>query len=174
MVTVQPTISQTRKTSAIRATTLTDVTITPENYNEYIYDGVLIGVAKDTKIKFQGEFNDKDEIKIDTSDIIIEGTDATFTNTIFILNAENLVLKDMTITDTETEYPIKNYQDNNIIANNIITLTNTENTGAAIYNGASNTIIANNTLTVQAPAHDVDFSSGRGVASTQAMCCLLL
>jgi hypothetical protein len=72
MVTVQPTISQTRKTQAIRATTLNDITITPENYNEYIYEGVLVGVAKDTRVKFSGEFTDKGDIVFDTNDIIID------------------------------------------------------------------------------------------------------
>jgi len=170
MVTIEPTISQTRKTQAIRATTLTNIVITPENYNEYIYEGVLIGVSKDTKIKFQGEFNDKDEITIDTSDIIIDGTDATFTNTIFMLDAENIIFENMTINNTALQYAVKNFQDNNIISNNDITLINTNDKATAIYNTASNTIISNNVLNVEALAGAVDWDNTEGgVANTQAI-----
>jgi hypothetical protein len=168
IVTVQPTISQSRKTTSIRATTLTNITITHENYNEYIYEGSLIGVGKDTKITFNGQFTDKGEIYIDTSDIIIDGTDATFTNTKFTLDAENIVIQNMNINNTNLNYPIANYKDNNIIANNTITLNNPNSNATAIYNGASNTIIANNTLTVTALAGSIDFSVW-GVADTQAI-----
>jgi len=169
MVTVQPTISQTRKTQAIRATTLTDITITPENYNEYIYEGVLVGVSKDTRVKFSGEFTDKGDIVFDTNDLIIDGTNATFTNTTFTLDNENITLTNMNINNNEIQYTITNAFNNNIIANNTITVTNTQTTGAAIYNTASNTLIENNTITQTAPAYDIDFSTGQGVASTQAI-----
>ena len=169
MLTVQPTISQTRKTTVIRSTTLSNIIITPENYNEYIYESMLIGVGKDSKVAFNGTFTDKDEILIDTNDIIIDGTNATFTNTIFILDNENITLQNMDITNTQTTYPIQNFKDNNIINHNTITLTNTQDKTAAIYNKANNTQITNNTLYVDGPAATIDFTVGGAVADTQAI-----
>ncbi|MBR3214068.1 MAG: Ig-like domain repeat protein, partial [Methanosphaera sp.] len=169
MVTVQPTISQTRKTTAIRVTTLSNIVITPENYNEYIYEGVLVGVGKDSKITFNGTFTNKEEIVLDTNDILIDGTNATFTNTIFILDAENITLQNMKINNTNTDYPIKNFKDNNIIINNTINLNNTNGKTAAIYNTASNTIISNNIIKVDGPAGDIDYETGSGICTTQAI-----
>ena len=170
IVTVQPTISSTRKTVSIRATTLTNITITPENYNEYIYEGVLIGVGQNSKITFQGDFTDKGEIYIDTSDLLIDGSNATFTNTELILDAGNIVIQNMKINNTNTKYPIANYKDNNTITNNTITLNNPNSNATAIYNAASNTIIANNTITVEALPGSVDWNNPEGgVADTQAI-----
>ncbi|AWX33390.1 Ig-like domain-containing protein [Methanosphaera sp. BMS] len=168
MLTVQPTISQTRKTIAIRATTLSNITITPENYNEYIYEGTLLGVGKDSKVLFQGDFTDKGEIYIDTNDIILDGSNATFTNTEFTLDAENITIQNMNIINSETTYPIANYQNNNIITNNTISITNIHDKTATIYTHASNTIIENNTLTVSGPANTIDHSIA-SIADTQAI-----
>jgi hypothetical protein len=168
-LTVQPSISNTKKTTIISTNPISNIIITPENYDDYINEGALMQLNKGTNVTFQGDFTDKGEIYIDTSDIIIDGSNATFLNTIFTLDEENITLQNMKITNTETTSPIANYQDNNIIANNTITLTNTETTTSAIYNKASNTLIENNTITMQAPANDIDFSSGEGVASTQAI-----
>ena len=169
IVTVQPTISTTKNTTVFKSTTLSYLTITPENYNTYVYEGTILGIGKDTKIIFEGNFENKDEITFDTNDILIDGENATFTNTRFILDAENITIQNMKINNTETTYPIANYQNNNIITNSTITLTNTNEKAAAIYNHASNTEISNNILNVQVPADDVDFSSGTGVAPSQAI-----
>ncbi|MDO5826270.1 MAG: Ig-like domain repeat protein [Methanosphaera sp.] len=169
ILTVQPTISQTRKTAILREITPSNITITPENYDEYIYEGVLVGVERNSNITFNGTFTDKEEIYIDTDGILLDGSQATFTNTEFTLDAENITIQNMKITNTETTSPIANYQAINKIANNTITLTNTETSTSAIFNGADNTLIENNTIIMQAPAIDVDFSTGSGVASTQAI-----
>ena len=165
-ITVQPTISQTRKAFSIRP--YNNVTITPENYDEYIYAGTLLGVNRDSKVTFQGTFTDKGEIYIDTPDIIIDGIEAKFTNTIFKLEATGIALQNMNINNTQTEYPIQNTKDNNIITNNTITITNTVGKTAAIYNKASNTEISQNTIYVDGPAGDIDYE-GNGVCTTQAI-----
>ena len=170
MVTVQPTISQTRKTQALRATTLTDITVTPENYNEYIYEGVIVGVGQNTKIKFSGEFTDKGQIVIDTNDIILNGKDANFTNTSFIIDASNVIIENMNIKNTNTPYPIESFFENNTIQNNNITIYNTNGATAAIYAKSSNTLITNNTIDVKGPAGDIDWEAdSSGICTTQAI-----
>ncbi|AWX32685.1 Ig-like domain-containing protein [Methanosphaera sp. BMS] len=169
IITVQPTISQTRKSASIKPTTLTNIIITPENYSEYIYEGKLLVATKDTKILFQGTFTDKEDIAINTEDIILDGSGATFTNTIFKLEASGITLQNMFINNTQTEYPIVNSKDNNIITNNTIILVNTDGKTAAIYNKANNTIISKNKIFVDGPAYTINYSEGYGVANTQAI-----
>ncbi|MBR3213256.1 MAG: Ig-like domain repeat protein, partial [Methanosphaera sp.] len=166
---VQPTISKTKKSAVLKSTTLTNIIITPENYDQYIFDGLLIGVSKDTKIIFNGTFTNKGEIVIDTNDIIIDGNNSTFTNAQFILDNENITIQNININNTENSYAIINAKDNNIITANTITLISNNILTSAIKNTASNTIISNNIIIQEAPATDIDFSSGQGVAGTQAI-----
>jgi hypothetical protein len=168
IITVQPTISQTRKTESIRSTTLTNITITPENYDEYVFEGILVGIAKDTKITFQGEFTNK-ELCVDINDIIMDGSKATFTNTIFILEGSGITFTNMTINNTNTDYPVKNTADNNTITYNKISITNNDGKTAAIYNKANNTEMTYNTIYVDGPALSTDFSLGLGIANTQGI-----
>jgi predicted outer membrane repeat protein len=167
IITVEPTISQTRKAFSIRP--LNDITITPENYDEYIYAGTLLGVNRDSKVTFQGTFTDKGEIFIDTPDIIIDGSNATFTNTRFTLEASGITIQNMKINNTQTQYPIQNTKDNNKIINNTIKINNTDGKTAAILNKASNTTISYNTLIVDGPAYTIDHNNGLGIAETQAI-----
>ncbi|RAP50247.1 MAG: hypothetical protein BZ136_01790 [Methanosphaera sp. rholeuAM74] len=166
-VTVQPTISQTEKSSRIKATTLSDVIITPDNYDEYVYKGAL-DVDKNTKVMFQGNFTDKGEIVIPVGDILVDG-DATFTNTMFTLEASGIIFQNMDITNNQTAYPIVNTADNNVITHNKVTITNTDGKTAAIYNKANNTEISYNDLFVDGPAMTVTYTAGVGVANTQAI-----
>ena len=168
IISLQPTISQTRKTISISSTTLSDITITPDNYDDYIYDGTLIGVSKGKIATFTGQFNNKGEIYVDTSGIILNGEDATFTNTIFTLDADNITLRNMIIINRQTDYPISNYGTSNTINNNTITITAYNGKIAAIKNIASNTTISNNILTVSGPANTIDFAE-TSEADTQAI-----
>ena len=148
-----------------------NVTITPSNYGQYIFEGSLIGANKNTNIFFKGEFTDKDKVYIDTRDLVLDGSEATFTNTYFVLDATNITIKNMNIDDKDMNYePIINKEDNNVIANNTIVLNNTHSKATAIVNTASNTIISGNTLTVEAVAGSVDWGNpSGGVADTQAI-----
>jgi len=168
IISLQPTISQTRKTVSISSTTHSDITITPDNYDDYIYDGTLIGVSKGKIATFTGQFNNKGEIYVDTSGIILNGEDATFTNTIFTLDADNITLRNMIIINRQTDYPISNYGTSNTINNNTITITTYNGKIAAIKNIASNTTISNNILTVSGPANTIDFAE-TSEADTQAI-----
>ncbi|MDO5826319.1 MAG: hypothetical protein Q4Q22_08050, partial [Methanosphaera sp.] len=168
IVTVQPTISQTRESVSISPASISDLTITPENIDEYIYEGKLIGVAKGSIVTFTGEFKNTEEIYVKTEGIILTGEDATFTDTVFILDANNIVLRNMTITHRQTEYPISNSGNGNTISDNTITITKSDGKIAAIKNIASNTKISNNILTVSGPANTIDFNE-ESEADTQAI-----
>ena len=148
-----------------------NVTITPEKYSQYIFEGNLIGANKNTNIFFKGDFTDKDKVYIDTSDLLLDGSEATFTNTYFVLDATNITIQNMNINDKNmANEPIINKADNNVIANNTIVLNNTHSKATAIYNAASNTVISGNTLTVEAVAGSVDWNNpSGGVADTQAI-----
>ncbi|MBQ6443459.1 MAG: hypothetical protein IJJ11_02125, partial [Methanosphaera sp.] len=168
VVTVQPTISQTRKSVTISSTTISDITITPDNYDDYIYEGKLIGVSKGSIVTFTGEFNDKGEIYVDTEGVILSGEDATFTNTVFVLDTNYTTLRNMNINNINTDYPISNFGKGNTITNNTITITKDEGQIAAIKNIASDATISNNILIVSGPANTIDFSE-TSEADTQAI-----
>ena len=116
------------------------LTITPENYESYIFNNELIGVDEDTNIIFKGDFINKGQISITTPGIIINGENATFTNTSFELDDVNITIKNMKINNTDTtEYTIKSAGNNNKIINNTIYTYNTNGKTAAIANtGGSN------------------------------------
>ena len=168
ILTVQPTISQTRKSVTISPTTISDITITPDNYDDYIYEEKLIGVSKGSIVTFTGEFNDKGEICVDTEGVILNGEDATFTNTVFVLDTNYTTLRNMNINNINTDYPISNFGKGNTITNNTITITKDEGQIAAIKNIASDATISNNILIVSGPANTIDFSE-TSEADTQAI-----
>jgi len=145
------------------------ITITPDNFDEYISEELLT-VEEDSVITFTGEFNDKGIINIETSGIVITGDEAVFSNVNFVLIADNIELSNLVITNTETEYPITNMGDGNIITDNTIEIRNSEDKTAAIYNRGSDTFITNNILVVSGPANNIDFDfEGNGIADTQAI-----
>ena len=147
------------------------LTITPENYESYIFNNELIGVDEDTNIIFKGDFINKGQISITTPGIIINGENATFTNTSFELDDVNITIKNMKINNTDTtEYTIKSAGNNNIIINNTIYTYNTNGKTAAIANtGGSNILISNNTVKVYGPALTITYGSGTSIANTQGI-----
>ena len=147
------------------------LTITPENYESYIFNNELIGVDEDTNIIFKGDFINKGQISITTPGIIINGENATFTNTSFELDDVNITIKNMKINNTDTtEYTIKSAGNNNKIINNTIYTYNTNGKTAAIANtGGSNILISNNTVKVYGPALTITYGSGTSIANTQGI-----
>ena len=157
-----------RRGNVLKATK--NVTITPENYGRYVFEGSLLGATKNMKISFQGEFTDKGRIYINTGDLLLDGGNANFTNTYFILDASNITLANMTITNANTTYPVNNLQDNNTIENNTITIVNAKGKTAAIYSKANNTVITFNRLNVTGPAGNIDWEEDNsGICTTQAI-----
>ena len=172
-ITINPSISNSSfKTRILKnnesGSTNEIITITPLNYDELITDGEIIGLTEDTKIIFEGDFIDK-ELYFTTNHLIINGENASFTDSTFILDASNIIIENMKINNHETDYPIKNLKDNNILRNNNITIINTYLETAAIYNRASNTHIYNNTIYADGLAKTIDFSTGSGISYTQAI-----
>ena len=165
-----PTILNRSNILVIKDTTESNIIITPENIEDYLLDGELIGINDDTNITFQGQFNDLEEIYISNNNLIIDGTDASFTNTYFTLDADNITIRNMNINNTDiSEYTINSYGDNNIITNNTISQYNNEGKTATIYNIGDNTLITDNTLSVAGPALSIEYSEIDLVANTQAI-----
>ncbi|MBQ6443776.1 MAG: Ig-like domain repeat protein [Methanosphaera sp.] len=147
---------------------LQDVVITPENYDTYIVDGTLTRVKEDDRVLFQGNFTDKGTIYVDTDDVVIDGYDAHFTNTCFVIDSQNTIIQHLNIDNTDTTYPINNIGKNNYIINNNINLTNVDGLTAAIKNTASKVTIKDNVLYVDGPAKTIDYTEN-GISNTQAI-----
>jgi hypothetical protein len=168
-ITITPNISSTTFTKTVTVLPKSDIIITPENYNQYINNGELTRVNENDRILFQGEFTDKGEIFITTDDIVLDGKDAHFTNTNFILEAQYLVIQNMKIENINNNEPaINNTKKNNYILNNRINVSNTEGLTTAIKNIADNTQIKNNELYIDGPAKTIDYNTG-GKSNTQAI-----
>jgi len=168
IIKVRPSTSTSIFTKTVDVLPVSDVIITPENFNEYVVGGKLTRVDEDDRVLFKGNFTDKADIYIDTADIIIDGRNAHFTNTTFNLDAQNIVIQNMNIENTNTSYPITNSKKNVHILDNHINLTNTAGPTAAIKNTASNVVIKDNTLYVDGPSLTIDYTVN-GIANTQAI-----
>jgi hypothetical protein len=170
LVVIKPSITSDEYFTVISLLEANDIIITPENYDTYIYRNQLIRATKDSRVFFQGEFNNKEELLIQTNDITIDGSQATFTNTQFTIEANNTEIKNLNIQNTQSNnYAIYNTGNNNNITNNNIIMKNTEGRTTGIYNQANNTIIANNTISIDGPAASIDYSTELGIADTQAI-----
>ncbi|MBR3214536.1 MAG: Ig-like domain repeat protein, partial [Methanosphaera sp.] len=168
---VKPTISNTRtKVLAITPTILNDIIITPDNINNYVFEGELI-VSANSRLIFQGEFNNIGEIYNNKNEVIFDGTNATFTNTAFIIEAQNNTLQNMNINNTDTsDYIITIIGSDNTIQNNTLNQYNSNDKTAAIYNNnGNNNKITQNTIKVSGPALAITYEAGATTANTQGI-----
>jgi hypothetical protein len=168
VVSVKPLKSSQTFRQNIEVFKLQDVVITPENYDTYIVDGTLTRVKEDDRVLFQGNFTDKGTIYVDTDDVVIDGYDAHFTNTCFVIDSQNTIIQHLNIDNTDTTYPINNTGKNNYIINNNINITNVDGLTAAIKNTASKVTIKDNILYVDGPAKTIDYTEN-GISNTQAI-----
>ena len=169
---VRPTITNTRsKLLVLNPMVVTDKIITPENINKNLFEGELIGIQANTRLVFQGNFTNLGEISSNTNSLVFDGTNATFTNTSFKIEANDTTIQNMTINNTDTSsYIISTEGNNNLIRNNILTQYNSNGLTAAIKDlNSKNTIITNNTINVTGPARDITYGSGASIANTQAI-----
>ena len=169
---VRPTISNTRsKLLVLNPMVVTDKIITPENINKNLFEGELIGIQANTRLLFQGDFTNLGEIYSNTNSLVFDGTNATFTNTSFKIEANDTTIQNMIINNTDTSnYIINTMGNNNLIRNNNLIQYNNNGLTAAIKDSNSkNTIITNNTINVTGPARDITYGSGASIANTQAI-----
>ncbi|MBR3213681.1 MAG: right-handed parallel beta-helix repeat-containing protein, partial [Methanosphaera sp.] len=168
---ITPTISSNRSPILlITPTLINDIVITPENINRYVFDGELL-VSPNTKLLFNGEFNNIGEVYNTKNEVIFNGENATFTNTTFIIEAHNNTIHNMNINNTDTSgYIITLIGNDNRVNNNILTQYNSNGQTAAIYNNnGENNIISNNTINVTGPSLSITYSGGTSTANTQAI-----
>ena len=168
---VTPSISNQRtRVVAITPTVLNDIIITPENINQYVFEGELI-VSANSRLIFQGEFNNIGEIYNNKNEVIFDGTNATFTNTAFVIEAQNNTLQNMNINNTDTsDYIITIIGNDNTITNNTLTQYNNQGKTAAIYNNnGENNKITQNTIKVSGPALSITYEGGATTANTQGI-----
>jgi len=169
---ITPTITNTRsKLLVLTPTVVGDKIITPENINNNLYDGELIGISPNTRLFFQGDFKNFGEIYSNTNTLIFDGTNATFTNTSFVIEANDNTIQNMNINNTDTtNYIITTIGNNNLIRNNNLTQYNSNGLTAAIKDtGSKNTIITNNKIDITGPARDITYGEGASIANTQAI-----
>ena len=169
---VRPTISNTRsKLLVLNPMVVTDKIITPENINKNLFEGELIGIQANTRLLFQGNFTNLGEIYSNTNSLVFDGTNATFTNTSFKIEANDTTIQNMTINNIDTSnYSITTIGNNNLIRNNNLIQYNSNGLTAAIKDlNSKNTIITNNTINVTGPARDITYGSGASIANTQAI-----
>ena len=154
----------------LKTTKQNKVIITSEDIDSYIFNEELIGIDEDSIIIFNGRFTINSKVNINTGNIIINGINASFTNTTFILNKDNITICNMKINNTNTsEYAIENIGDNNQIINNTIYQYNNNGKTAAIASEGSNVLIDNNNVTVYGPAYSITYGSGASIANTQGI-----
>jgi len=171
IVYVTPTVSNNRtRVLAIAPTILNDIIITPDNINNYVFDGELIA-SPNSRLIFQGEFNNLGEIFNNKNQVFFEGSNATFTNTSFKIEANDNTIQNMNINNTDTsEYIIINIGNNNIIQNNTLTQYNSNGKTAAIYSlNSQNTLITNNKINVKGPSVAIQYGETAAIANTQAI-----
>ena len=171
IVYIKPTIAQKRSNIVtISPTVLNEIIITPENINRYIFEGEVV-TNHNSRLIFQGDFTNLGEIYNNKNEIIFDGSNATFTNTSFIIEAENNTIQNMNINNTDTsQYIITLIGNNNNIINNTLTQYNHNRQTAAIYNNnVNNNKITNNTINVTGPALSITYEGGSSIANTQAI-----
>ena len=168
---VTPTVSNNRtRVLAIAPTILNDIIITPDNINNYVFEGELIA-SHNSRLIFQGEFNNIGEIYNNKNEVLFDGSQATFTNTSFIIEANDNTIQNMNINNTDTnKYIITNIGNNNIIQNNTLTQSNNQGKTAAIYSlNSNNTIIQYNNINSKGPSVAIQYGETSAIANTQAI-----
>ena len=169
---ITPTITNTRSNLLVLTPTVVgDKIITPENINKNLFEGELIGISSNTRLIFQGDFINIGEIYSKTNATVFDGTNATFVNTSFAIEANDNTIQNMNINNTDTSnYIITTEGNNNLIRNNILTQYNSDGLTAAIKDfNSQNTIITNNKIDVTGPARDITYGEGASIANTQAI-----
>ena len=168
---VTPSISNQRtKVLSIIPTVLTDIIITPENINSYLFEGELI-VSPKSHLIFQGDFENIGKIYNKKNDVIFDGENATFTNTTIKIEADKNTVKNMNIKNTDTSnYTIIVSGTKNKVINNTISQYNHDDQTAAIYNGnGEDTIISGNVINVTGPSLSITWTDGANTANTQGI-----
>ena len=166
----KPSIANTRtKIYTLSPTILNDIIITPENINNYLLDGELI-VAANSRLIFQGEFTDIGEISNDKNEVLLDGSKATFTNTYFVIEANNNTIKNMTINNTNTNpYTITVTGNDNTITNNTLTQYNNQGRASTLFINGINNQITHNNIKISGPAIGINYAGGSSAANTQAI-----
>ena len=171
IVYVTPTVSNNRsRVLALTPTILNDIIITPDNINSYIFEGEVIA-SPNSRLIFNGTFQNLGEIYNNKNQIIFDGTNANFTNTAFKIEANDNTIQNMNIENTDTsEYIITIIGNNNTIQNNTLTQTNNNGKTATIYIlNSNNTLTQNNKLTSTGPSIAIQYGESSTIANTQAI-----
>lgn len=171
---VTPSISNKRSDIlSIMPIILTDIIITPENINGYVFEGQLIVNSKSNLI-FKGDFKNLGQILNKKENIAFDGTDATFENTSFVIIANKNTFTNMRITNTDTSsYIITLNGDKNKVINSTLTQYNNEGKTAAIYSdNGNNNLISGNTINVWGPSLSITYEGGANTANTQGILCV--
>ena len=171
IVYVTPTVSNNRsRVLALTPTILNDIIITPDNINKYIFEGEVIA-SPNSRLIFNGTFQNLGEIYNNKNQIIFDGTNANFTNTAFKIEANDNTIQNMNIKNTDTsEYIITIIGSNNTIQNNTLTQYNNNGKTATIYIlNSNNTLTQNNKLTSTGPSIAIQYGESSTIANTQAI-----
>ena len=171
---VTPSISNSRsEVLAIIPTVLTDIIITPENIDTYLFDGTLI-ISDKSHLIFEGDFKDIGLMKNSKDNVIFDCENATFTNTAVEINANKNVIKNMKINSTDvSEYLISLSGDDNKILNSTLIQYNSNGKTAAIYNdNGNNNLISGNIIDVTGPSLGITWTEGANAANTQGILCV--
>ena len=168
---VTPSISNSRSNVlAIIPTVLTDIIITPENIDTYLFDGTLI-ISEKSHLIFEGDFKDIGLMQNSKDNVIFDCENATFTNTAVEINANKNVIKNMKINSTDmSEYLISLSGDDNKILNSTLIQYNSNGKTAAIYNdNGNNNLISGNIIDVTGPSLSITWTDGANTANTQGI-----
>ena len=70
--------------------------VTPDNIKAYFKYGVLNSKYKGQTLTFKGNFTDLGQLTVKSNDVVIQGKDAIFKNTVFSVEGNGVLLKNLT------------------------------------------------------------------------------
>ena len=150
------------------------ITLNDGNFTEYFdIDATGTATLKDfivpnSELRFEGEFNDRYMVIDMPLNLTTADTQGVLKNSQFLIVADNVNVTKLQMTGEDTEEPLILSEDvkNLKIADNTLTVTNTEDemmTRAIVIDGGSDITIDNNNITTIGPEDPIDYASDSSI-----------